>query len=99
MKQLIILVGLLIPTTGALSQTFEEGEINGAAYTIIMPEDWNGGLVMYAHGYEETDQYRMEEEEEEPEEMEEIESRCGRGLPLEEDLKEERRWRALSLTR
>lgn len=27
------------------------GENNGAAYRIDIPEDWNGGLVMYAHGY------------------------------------------------
>jgi pimeloyl-ACP methyl ester carboxylesterase len=29
----------------------EEGEINGARYAIEIPEGWNGGLVMYVHGY------------------------------------------------
>jgi pimeloyl-ACP methyl ester carboxylesterase len=29
----------------------EEGEFNGAAFRIDIPENWNGGLVMYAHGY------------------------------------------------
>ncbi|HSG28111.1 MAG TPA: hypothetical protein VLA34_06505, partial [Candidatus Krumholzibacterium sp.] len=27
------------------------GELDGVAYRIQMPADWNGGLVMYAHGY------------------------------------------------
>ena len=29
-----------------------EGVLEGAAYLIDVPPDWNGGLVMYAHGYE-----------------------------------------------
>jgi pimeloyl-ACP methyl ester carboxylesterase len=41
-----------IPVIG-LSQRFDLGEINGAKYKIYIPENWNGGLVMYAHGYEE----------------------------------------------
>lgn len=43
---------LWIPVTG-LSQSFDMGEINGAKYKIYIPKNWNGGLVMYAHGYEE----------------------------------------------
>ena len=35
------------------SQTFDLGEINSARYKIYIPADWNGGLLMYAHGYEE----------------------------------------------
>ena len=35
------------------AQTFDLGEINGADYFIYIPENWNKGLVMYAHGYEE----------------------------------------------
>jgi hypothetical protein len=27
------------------------GEINGAAYEIVMPETWNGSLLLYSHGY------------------------------------------------
>jgi pimeloyl-ACP methyl ester carboxylesterase len=41
-----------IPVTGS-SQRFDLGEINGAKYKIYIPENWNKGLVMYAHGYEE----------------------------------------------
>jgi pimeloyl-ACP methyl ester carboxylesterase len=29
----------------------ELGEINGAKFRIDVPENWNGGLVMYCHGY------------------------------------------------
>lgn len=29
----------------------ELGEINGAKFRIDLPETWNGGLVMYCHGY------------------------------------------------
>jgi hypothetical protein len=29
----------------------EQGVLNGANYTIQIPEDWNGGLVLFAHGY------------------------------------------------
>jgi len=29
----------------------EEGEIAGAKFHIDIPDNWNGGLVMYAHGY------------------------------------------------
>jgi pimeloyl-ACP methyl ester carboxylesterase len=28
-----------------------EGEVGGARYYIEVPEDWNGDLVLYAHGY------------------------------------------------
>lgn len=29
----------------------EIGELNGAKFRIDIPENWNGGLVMYCHGY------------------------------------------------
>jgi hypothetical protein len=29
----------------------ETGAINGAAFRIDTPENWNGGLVVYCHGY------------------------------------------------
>jgi pimeloyl-ACP methyl ester carboxylesterase len=35
------------------SQTYDLGEINSARYKIYIPGEWNGGLVIYAHGYEE----------------------------------------------
>lgn len=30
----------------------DSGQINGADYKILFPENWKGKLVMYAHGYE-----------------------------------------------
>lgn len=47
-------IGLLIwlPINN-FSQHFDIGEINSAKYKICIPENWNKGLVMYAHGYEE----------------------------------------------
>ncbi len=32
----------------------EMGAINGAAYRIDIPDNWNGGLVVYCHGYNAT---------------------------------------------
>ena len=32
--------------------TLREGEHEGADYVISVPAQWNGGLVMFAHGYE-----------------------------------------------
>ena len=29
----------------------EHGEIAGAPFRIDIPADWNGGLLLYAHGY------------------------------------------------
>src|SRR5437588_8377923 len=29
-----------------------QGALGGTAYLINVPPDWNGGLVMFAHGYE-----------------------------------------------
>jgi len=48
----VISLLVFIPQAG-LSQTFDLGEINSAEYKIYIPENWNKGLVMYAHGYEE----------------------------------------------
>ena len=47
-----ILLALLLFTLSGWSQTkVETGEINGARFRVDMPERWNGGLVMYCHGY------------------------------------------------
>lgn len=35
----------------ATANKVEAGEINGARFRIEVPEKWNQGLVMYAHGY------------------------------------------------
>ena len=54
MKSLILTaISLLVflPQPG-WSQSFDLGEINSAKYKIYIPENWNRGLVMYAHGYE-----------------------------------------------
>jgi pimeloyl-ACP methyl ester carboxylesterase len=49
MRVLLVACVLVI---GARAQTPpERGEINGAKFRIDMPEKWNGGLVMYCHGY------------------------------------------------
>jgi len=53
---------------GIKAQTIDEGTINGADYEIIIPDNWNEGLVMYCHGYEEIgyeDEEEMNEEESE----------------------------------
>jgi hypothetical protein len=42
------------PVEGAIAETGpvnETGELGGARYYIVIPESWNGGLVMYMHGY------------------------------------------------
>jgi pimeloyl-ACP methyl ester carboxylesterase len=50
----LLLFGLCIGFANAgHSQTHDLGEINSARYKIHIPADWNGGLVLYAHGYEE----------------------------------------------
>ena len=47
-----ILLALLLFTAPGWSQPkTETGEINGAKFRIDVPEKWNGGLVMYCHGY------------------------------------------------
>ncbi len=48
----------LIGFTSLISQNIKRdtGILNGAAYEILMPNNWNKKLVMYAHGYEQTAQ-------------------------------------------
>lgn len=45
----------LIKTASAqsLAATSETGEINGAQFKIEIPANWNHGLVIYCHGYDE----------------------------------------------
>jgi len=40
------------PAVAAETRTMREGIHQGADYVISMPSTWNGGLVMFAHGYE-----------------------------------------------
>lgn len=55
-------ITIFLSSAISYSQTHETGEINGAEFEIIVPENWNKGLVMYAHGYEETDKFSVEDE-------------------------------------
>ena len=41
------------PFAQSLAASTETGEINGAAFKIEIPENWNHGLVIYCHGYDE----------------------------------------------
>ena len=42
-------VGILC--VGPAFAAIELGDINGAKFRIDLPDNWNGGLVMYCHGY------------------------------------------------
>ncbi|MDA0196077.1 MAG: hypothetical protein O2951_13710 [Bacteroidetes bacterium] len=71
MKTVIVIFTFLYLSTSLKSQSIDKGEINKADFNIEIPEKWKGGLVMYAHGYEETDEYAEGAEEEEENEEEE----------------------------
>jgi pimeloyl-ACP methyl ester carboxylesterase len=43
-------LGLAVPAASAAPTTLT-GELNGAPYTIVVPDNWNGALVVHAHGY------------------------------------------------
>jgi hypothetical protein len=70
-----LLLTILLTSTLTSGQTHDTGIINGAEFEIIIPENWNNRLVMYAHGYEETEEFggiseELEENEEQAEEDE-----------------------------
>ena len=66
----IFLITILLTSSHLSGQTHHSGEINGAEFEIIIPENWNNRLVMYAHGYEETEEFGGDSEElEENEEL------------------------------
>src|SRR5580704_8806992 len=46
-----ILAALLLATLAFAAPKVEIGTINGAAFRIDIPDNWNGGLVVYCHGY------------------------------------------------
>jgi pimeloyl-ACP methyl ester carboxylesterase len=48
--RILLALALLTAPAWCASKT-ETGEINGARFRIDVPEQWNGGLVMYCHGY------------------------------------------------
>jgi pimeloyl-ACP methyl ester carboxylesterase len=51
MKPQHLLACLLLAVCCAANSKTETGDINGAKFRIDLPEHWNGGLVMYCHGY------------------------------------------------
>jgi pimeloyl-ACP methyl ester carboxylesterase len=52
MKQIAILV--VLAGLAAAAPKVETGIINGAAFRIDVPDNWQGGLVVYCHGYNAT---------------------------------------------
>ncbi len=55
MKRLLGLLCLL-PLLALADNKVEVGDINGAKFRIDVPEKWNGGMVVYCHGYSPTPQ-------------------------------------------
>jgi pimeloyl-ACP methyl ester carboxylesterase len=51
MRTTLFVAGLLAATLCWAEPKTETGEINGAKFRIDVPANWNGGLVMYCHGY------------------------------------------------
>ena len=47
----ILLTATLFAALCLAAPKIETGEINGAQFRIEVPENWNGGLVLYCHGY------------------------------------------------
>ena len=48
---ILTLLGLATTAGAEEEPIHEEGTLAGADYRILIPENWNGGLVLYAHGY------------------------------------------------
>ncbi|MBN1247249.1 MAG: hypothetical protein JXC32_06295, partial [Anaerolineae bacterium] len=53
----LLVLATIVPTSMTLARPLPElpleleGELHGAAYKIRVPADWNGTLLVYAHGY------------------------------------------------
>ena len=47
----LVLAFLFATNASAQGPVDESGEINGAPYRIRVPANWNGTLLVYAHGY------------------------------------------------
>jgi pimeloyl-ACP methyl ester carboxylesterase len=58
LRSLAIVAAILLvssgagPSWGAEAPGRYQGTLEGANYSISVPPDWNGGLVIYAHGYD-----------------------------------------------
>src|SRR5204862_7994269 len=50
-RLLVALVLLAVSAGVAGARTVESVSIKGAYGVIVVPDDWNGGLFLYAHGY------------------------------------------------
>ena len=48
----ILTVCFFAAALASAAPKLETGSINGAAFRIDVPENWNGGLVVYCHGYD-----------------------------------------------
>jgi pimeloyl-ACP methyl ester carboxylesterase len=51
MKTLAALALFGLASLASAAPKVEVGSINGAAFRIDIPDNWNGGLVVYCHGY------------------------------------------------
>ena len=47
----VVLAALLALAVPAAAATVERVEIKGAHALVTIPDDWNGSLFLYAHGY------------------------------------------------
>ncbi len=47
----LVLLATLCVAAPKIEPKTEIGELNGAKFRVDIPENWNGGLVMYCHGY------------------------------------------------
>lgn len=47
----ILLLAAFAASLACAAPRIETGEINGAKFRIDVPDNWNGGLIMYCHGY------------------------------------------------
>lgn len=52
MKKFLVVLFLAFTSLSAQENIkTEKGDLDGASYIILIPNDWDGKLVMYAHGY------------------------------------------------
>lgn len=56
MSRIILILSIVVLLVGlsvfpAIATCMEGGQTSGAKYKICMPDQWNGDLVVYAHGY------------------------------------------------
>jgi pimeloyl-ACP methyl ester carboxylesterase len=49
---LLVLASMIVASGQSTGVRTDKGSLNGSSYTILIPENWKGKLVMYAHGYE-----------------------------------------------